>query len=212
MAKNLLTFDGLTNKLDEELGWRRKELLLIKNKIPTDKNPLQAVLLRSAIPFLYAHWEGFIKVVLSSYLQYVSNKHLKHNELKYPFVALSLQNKIGQLDINNIISKTTIIESLFAEYTKKSNIPKKNIINTKSNLNFGVFQEILMILNLEDSYFDGKENLIDDLVDMRNHIAHGEYLKIDLTTYMEFHDEIVALFEYIKTKIENCALEEKYKI
>ena len=103
MAKNLLTFNGLTNKLDEELGWRRKELFLIKSKIPKDENSLQAVLLRSAIPFLYAHWEGYIKVVLSSYLQYVSNKHLKHNELKYPFVALSLQNKVGQLDINNII-------------------------------------------------------------------------------------------------------------
>jgi len=212
MAKNLFTFDGLTSKLSEEFAWRRKELTILKNKIPRDRSPVQSVFLRSAIPLLYAHWEGFVKVTLSCYLEFVANKYLKLNELKYPFVALSLQNKLGHLDANSIISKTKIIESLISDYPKQSNIPKKNVINTKSNLKFDVFQEILFILDLEDSFFNSKANLINDLVETRNHIAHGEYLSIDYDTYIEFHNDIIALLENIKTKIENCALEEKYKI
>jgi hypothetical protein len=212
MAKNLLTLDGLTNKLSEELAWRRKELTLIKNKIPTKKSAMQAAFLRSAVPLLYAHWEGFVKVTLSSYLEYVSNKHLKNNELKYPFLALSLQNTIGQLEMNSIINKTKIIETLLTDYTKRSNLPKKNIINTKSNLKFDVFQEILLILNLEDPHFTSKKDLINDLVDMRNYIAHGEYLNVDYDLYNVFHTDIIALLENIKTKIENNALSEEYKI
>ncbi len=211
MAKNLFSFDGLTTKLAEELAWRRKELTIIKNKIPTDRSPVQSAFLRSAIPLLYAHWEGFVKVTLSYYLEYVANKYLKHNELQYSFVALSLQNRLGQLDVNSIVSKTKIVESLINDFSKQSNIPKKNVINTKSNLKFDVFEEILFILDLNDSYFKSKESLINDLVDTRNHIAHGEYLKVDYETYLEFHDDIIALLENIKTKIENCALEEKYK-
>lgn len=212
MAKNLFTLDGLTTKLSDELGWRRKELTIIKNKIPRDKNAIQAALLRSAIPLLYAHWEGFVKVTLTCYLEYVSNKHLRNDELQYPFVALSLQNIVGQLGVNSIIDKTKIIQSLFVEHSKRSNIPKKNIINTKSNLKFDVFQEILYILNLDESHYSSKKDLINDLVDMRNHIAHGEYLIIDYHTYIIYHNDIIALFEAIKTEIENSALLEGYKI
>lgn len=212
MAINLYTFDGLTSKLSEEFAWRRKELTIIKNRIPKEKNHLQSAFLRSAVPLLYAHWEGFVKVTLTYYLEYVANKYLNHNELKYSFVALSLQKKLGQLNLNSIVSKTKIVESLISDFSKQSNIPKKNIINTKSNLKFDVFKEILFILDLEDSHFDSKKELINDLVDLRNHIAHGEYLRVDYETYLEFHSDIIALLENIKTKIENCAIEEKYKI
>ncbi|WP_304543228.1 MAE_28990/MAE_18760 family HEPN-like nuclease [Sulfurimonas microaerophilic] len=211
MAKDLRTFDGLTNKLAEELGWRRKELTIIQNKIPTTKNAMQSVFLRSAVPLLYAHWEGFVKVTLSCYLEYVSSKHLTNDKLQYSFLALSLQNKIGDLEVNSIINKTKVVETLFNEYTNRSNIPKKGIINTKSNLKYDVFQEMLLILNLEESSFSAKKDLINDLVDMRNHIAHGEYLQVDLKLYNEFHNDIIALFEVIKTQIENNALLEKYK-
>lgn len=211
MAKNLFTYDGLSKKLYEEFSWRRKELTLLKSKIPLEKNSLQNAMLRSSLPLLYAHWEGFVKLTMSYYLEFVSNKHLKHNELKSTFIALSLQNKLGDLNNSNIENRTKIIEFLFNDIDRQSNIPKKNIINTKSNLKFDVLKEILFILDLSDSHIDSKKELINDLVTQRNHIAHGEQQLIDYETYENFFNDIIALMDYLKTSIENNAVQEKYK-
>ena len=86
MAKNLFTYDGLSKKLYEEFSWRRKELTLLKSKIPIEKNSVQSAMLRSALPLLYAHWEGFVKLTMSYYLEFVSRKHLKHNELNLTYL------------------------------------------------------------------------------------------------------------------------------
>lgn len=211
MAKNLFTYDSLSKKLYEEFSWRRKELTLLKSKIPIEKNSLQSAMLRSAVPLLYAHWEGFVKLTMSYYLEYISRKNLKHSELKHTFIALSLQNKLGDLSNSSIENRTKIIDFIFNEIDKQSNIPRKNIINTKSNLKFDVLKEILFILDLDDSHIDSQKELIDDLVAERNFIAHGEQKLIDYQTYEYFFNDIISLMEYLKTTIENNAILEKYK-
>lgn len=55
MGKNILTFDKLSDKVIGEFSWRRKELTLLKNKIPTIKNSLQTAMIRATLPLLYAH-------------------------------------------------------------------------------------------------------------------------------------------------------------
>jgi len=211
MGRNLFSFDNLTDKVVADFSWRRKELTLIKNKIPKEKNPLQSALIRATIPLLYAHWEGFVKVNMSYYLEYVSNKYLKNSELKTSFIALSLQNKLGDLNNSNFSNRTKIIDFIFNNSEKQSNIPKKNIINTKSNLKFDVLQEILFILDLEDNHINSQKELINDLVNERNFIAHGEHTLIDYETFENFYNDIIALMEYLRTIIENNAIEERYK-
>ena len=211
MGRNLFTFDSLTDKVVADFSWRRKELTLIKYKIPKEKNSLQSALIRATIPLLYAHWEGFVKVNMSYYLEYVSNKYLKNSELKTSFIALSLQNKLGDLNNSSFSNRTKIIDFIFEDLEKQSKIPKKNIINTKSNLSFNVLQEILFILDLEDSHVDSQKELVNDLVNERNYIAHGEHTLIDYETFENFYDDIIALMEYLRTIIENNAIQEKYK-
>ncbi|WP_312364728.1 MAE_28990/MAE_18760 family HEPN-like nuclease [Sphingobacterium sp.] len=210
MGREVTTILGLTNKLTDEFAWRRKELKVLKDKIPSTGGSLQAAMLRSSVPLLYAHWEGFVKVAMSCYLEHVSRKYVPNNVLTPKFLALSLQNKLGDFIETSFESKAKIIELLFVDYSKKSNIPKKNIINTKSNLRFDVLKEILFLLDLEDSHIDGHKELINDLVDTRNHIAHGEYNSVDFKTYASIHDDVIALMEYLKTKIENNAVQKKY--
>lgn len=211
MGRNLFSFDSLTDKVVADLSWRRKELALIKNKIPNEKNSLQSALIRATLPLLYAHWEGFVKVTMSYYLEYVSNKYLKNSELKTSFIALSLQNKLGDLNNSNFSNRTKIIDFIFNDIEKQSKIPKKNIINTKSNLSFNVLQEILFILDLEDNHIESQKDLINDLVNERNYIAHGEHTLIDYETFDNFYDDIIALMEYLRTIIENNAIQEKFK-
>ena len=211
MAKNLFTYDSLSKKLYDEFSWRRKELTLLKSKIPSEKNSLQSAMIRSALPLLYAHWEGFVKLTMSYYLEYISRKHIKNSELKHTFIALSLQNKLGDLSNSSIENKTKIIDFIFNDIDKQSNIPRKNIINTKSNLKFDVLKEILFILDLDDSHIDSQKELIDDLVTARNFIAHGEQKLIDYQTYENFLNDIISLMDYLKTTIENNAIQEKYR-
>ena len=211
MASRIQTYDNLSDKIYGELSWRRKELTLIKSKIPVEKNSLQAAMIRASIPLLYAHWEGFVKLTMSYYLEYVSNKYLKNNELKTQFVALSLQSKLGDLSNSNFENRTKIIDFIFNEINKQSNIPKKNIINTKSNLRFDVLKEILFVLDLQDSHIDNQKDLINDLVDERNYIAHGEHKLIDFSTFENFFYDTISLMEYLKTTIENNAIQENYK-
>jgi hypothetical protein len=211
MGKEIVLFSNLVKALDDELAWRRKELHILKGQIPKENNALQSAMLRCALPLLYAHWEGFIKLSMSYYLEHVSRKYLKHSELTTKFITLSLQNKIGDLSENSFEKRTKIVELLFSEYYKRSNIPHKNIIQTKSNLRFEVLEEILFILELNDDHIESKKSLIDDLVNTRNHIAHGQKNLLDYQTFEIFHTDIIALMIYIKTKIENNAIQELYK-
>jgi hypothetical protein len=211
MAKKVFSFDDLTSLIGEDYSWRRKELKIIKNQIPSTNSPLQNASLRFAVPILYAHWEGFAKKSCEYYLEFISNKYLKHNELKPQFVALSLTKKIGRLEIRNIEEKTKAVELLLNDLNCKSNIPTQNIIQTKSNLRFEIFEDIIFILGLDPTKFAPYKGLINDLVDARNFIAHGNYLRVELPTYESMHVDIQLVMELLKTELENSAITEAFK-
>uniref|UniRef100_UPI0004A3AE3E MAE_28990/MAE_18760 family HEPN-like nuclease n=1 Tax=Vibrio parahaemolyticus TaxID=670 RepID=UPI0004A3AE3E len=66
------TVEALVDKLDKELSWRRLEISAIKTGIRKAKGNVCKAYIRSAIPLVYAHWEGFIKESASLYLEFVS--------------------------------------------------------------------------------------------------------------------------------------------
>lgn len=212
MGRRIINYYDLSVKLDQELSWRRKELTIVKNQIPIQESPIQSAKLRSAVPLLYAHWEGFVKKCTSNYLKFVSNQFEKHKNLKHQFIALSLSKKLGNLDVRSIKSKTKIIDFIVSQYEKSSNIPDKGVINTKSNLTYSVFEEIMFTLDLDSKHMIGKKDLVDDLVELRNYIAHGEYMRVDLPTYLEFHSDILDLMYILKNEIENSSVLKKYLV
>ncbi len=213
MGKKIFTFTDLTRLIGEDYAWRRKELKLIKDQVetPSSNSPMQNAALRFAVPILYAHWEGFVKKACELYLEFVSNKYLKHNQLKPQFIALSLTKKLGKLEIRNIEEKTKTVEFLLKEIDKNSNIPTKNIIQTRANLRYDVFEEIIFVLDLDITKYSNYKSLINDLVDSRNNIAHGDYLRVQFSAYESMHSDILSLMEILKNEIENAALTETYK-
>lgn len=210
MSRKIFNFDTLSSSVEEDFAWRRKELKIIKDQIPSNPSPLQSAALRFSVPILYAHWEGFVKKSCEYYLEFVSNKYLPHRDLKSQFIALSLNRKFGKLEIKNIEEKTKTVEFLISEFDKSANIPIKNVIQTKSNLRYEVFEEIVFILDLDASLFSSKKSLIDDLVDARNNIAHGSFLRIDFKTYVDMHDDTIGLMSVLKTELENSAIMKRF--
>lgn len=211
MSDKILTKNDLVNRIDEDLSWRKKELHYIKTLIPKDKSPKQSSYLRLAIPLLYAHWEGFAKFSMEAYLKYVSYKFLKHTELKPQFIALSLSKLLGLSEIKNLEGKTTIVKELLLRLNEKAKIPTKEVIQTKSNLRYNVFREIIYTLSLSEKTFSTYESFIDDLVDTRNHIAHGNYLSVEYSECISMCDDLTSLLETLKTEIMNSAALELYR-
>ena len=212
MARKAYTYDQLTNLISEDYAWRRKELKLINDQVSSKPSAIQSAALRFSVPILYAHWEGFVKKSTEIYLEYVAKKHLKHNELKPQFIALSLSKKLGSLEIKNLGEKAKTVEFLINGFDKNSNILTTNVIQTKSNLKYYIFKEILFIIGIDESKFSGYESLINDLVDARNNIAHGDFLRVDYKTYQIMFSEIQDVMSSLKTEIENSALSEEYKL
>ncbi len=211
MSRKIFTFAQLTNKLDNDLSWRRRELNLIYSQIGPTESPLNKTLLRAAIPFLYAHWEGYVKVVAETYLEFVANKYEKISDLKTSFVVLAIEKKMNIYEANNFEQKVQLVNLLINEYDKKANVPIKDVIQTKSNLWFNVFEEILFILGLDSIQLVHYKSVIDDLVDSRNHIAHGHFLNISYSIYDSIHKDVVSAMSQFKTEIENSAIQFHYK-
>lgn len=209
MSRKLFTLDNLVDAINEDLTWRKKELKLLHDKIKDIQTPEQTALIRISIPIIYAHWEGYTKNICQYYLEYISNKFEINSALKPQLYALNIKNQI-KIE-NNIESITKFIDFLFKEANNRSKIPYKSIINTKSNLKFDVFEEILFILSIDINNFKKFEDIINSLVDNRNNIAHGKFLSIKYSNYSIYYDAIVTLMNLLKNTIENSALEEKYK-
>lgn len=211
MGKFYNSFNEFSDDLYGDLSWRKHELRILQKVIPSDVGKKQLAFLRMSIPILYAHWEGFINNSSLYYLKYVKSRRLKNSELMTQFITLSLRHKLNLIEAKNIEKQSEIVDFVICNFNERSNIPLKNIINTKSNLNFKVFKEILFIIGIDKDLFINYQSIIDDLIELRNYIAHGEDKIVDKTTFDNFYSEVTSLMDYYKTELENSAINEKYK-
>ncbi len=221
-----MKFDNFENILLEDLAWRKKEITELYLIASDNKNE---VLFKSLILILYAHWEGYIKHSSKLYIKYISEEKVNICDLTYNFKALALKNNITRV-INSQDNLTLGNELKFMEkyelmqyknFKVKIDISDefdKSIINTKDNLNPGVFKNILDILGLKYlEPFESREKYIDkNLLGNRNAIGHGSKFDSDdkndfklciedLSLLKQFILEVLdfytnMMFEYIENK------------
>lgn len=209
------SLEQLSDSLDADLVWRKKELADLKSLIDTATvaSSKEKALLRGGITILYAHWEGFVKTAASNYLEYVAMQRLQYNELSNNFVALALKAKLSQAHETN--KSTTFIEAINfirSQLGERSSIPYKDVIQTGSNLSSSIFREIICTIGLDYSFYETKQILIDEkLLARRNNIAHGNYLFLDKQDYMELHIQIIGMMNMFRGQIGNCAMEQSYR-
>ncbi|MBD2676826.1 MULTISPECIES: MAE_28990/MAE_18760 family HEPN-like nuclease [Nostoc] len=207
------TLEQLSDKLAEELAWRKIELSALKALIDAKSfsSGKQKALLRSGITMLYAHWEGFIKVAANSYLEFVAMQSLPYNQLSKNFIALAMKDKLDQArETNKATIYSEIAEFFITKLSERSIIKYENRITT-SNLSSSVFREIVCTLGLNYGFYQSKEVLIDKkLLEKRNMIAHGNYLDIDEQQYDELHTQVIQIMDDFRNQIDNCAATKHY--
>ncbi|MBD2691404.1 MAE_28990/MAE_18760 family HEPN-like nuclease [Anabaena catenula] len=207
------TLEQLSDKLAQELAWRKKELSILKSLIDSksSESAKRNALLRSGITMLYAHWEGFVKVAANSYVEFVAMQKLPYNQLANHFIALAMKD---QLDQAKDTEKATIyneVAKFFMTRLNERSVIKYEFRITTSNLSSSVFKEIICMIGLDYSFYKSKEVLIDEkLLEKRNIIAHGNYLDIDEKYYDELHTQVIGMIDTLRNQIDNAASTKQY--
>lgn len=202
----------LQERLDEDLSWRRRELSDIKKLIRTSEGSRQTALLRSSVPLLYAHWEGFIKNASIHYASFLSRQGLRYRDMKECFMGLPAK---GALDVLVQAKKpyafADAVASIFRKTGEAVDLRLSDYIGNVGNLNHDLFVGIAKSLDLHDAAFEAFRNLIDErLLKSRNKIAHGEHVMVDAEGFPVLADEVLQIMQNYKTAIENAASTKSY--
>jgi len=212
---SIRTLENLSDKLAQDLAWRKRELAEIKSLVEAKKNvsdQRHKVLVRSAVCILYSHWEGFVKLAANAYVEYVRLKKLTYQDISTNFLALAMKEKLKEAKETNKPSLYIPVCQFFISELNQRCILPKDPISTASNLNSEILKEIADILGIDFSPYLTKSKLIDEkLLKTRNEIAHGEYSGVDSNEYIELHQDIINLLDLFKNQIENAAISERFK-
>ena len=204
------SIEKLEEKLEEDLSWRKKELIDIKTLIKDETNNIDNnILIRSGIALLCAHWEGYIRYVANMYVVYICNCKITANELKENFLALLLKKEILK---NGKTDKTSIHTELISniDSIKEKNFYIKytddnRIIKTNSNLSYDLFDEILKSIDIENKY-ELKRNYIDySLLKRRHEVVHGEKTDFEIEDFLSTFEIIIHILEEFKSQVINAA-------
>jgi MAE_28990/MAE_18760-like HEPN len=205
----------LSQRLAEELGWRKKELTALKFIIEKETRPHnRKALLRASVPILYAHWEGFTKLAGTLYVELVSRQKLKYSELAPNFLAIACKKALNDAaSAKFAVIANQVVEFFLYNMEDQATLPRKDVVDTEANLSSTVLKNIFCTIGLTYvAQFSTRELFIDGvLLDNRNRIAHGERTELDFESYQEMHTTVIELLSSAKELIENAAALQVYR-
>lgn len=212
--KQLKTADQLLDHLDQDMAWRIKELHQLKTAVDKASGKNIDAHIRAGISMLYAHWEGFVKSAANAYINYLSHRANRNNELKPCFVALSMKTKLANASTSNKSEAAILaVTHLLNEINKPIQLPKTDVISAESNLNSSVFLNISGWIGIDPTPYSTRLPLIDTtLLQSRNKIAHGEYLNISANRFHQLTADILDMLRWFKTDIENAVVQKTFLV
>ena len=187
-----MTADELRAALEVELAWRQEELAFFKNQlneiVEENKNKYR----KSLVLILYSHMEGYIKICLQTYVQYINSQKLNRKDVNTGLIVASMHKEFiayENLDrkceifrrelpddarLHRLYRRGDFMEKVENFKEQELNIDDQ-IIDTESNLWYIVLQKNLFKIGLPTYLFDDFQSDIDALVNRRNSIAHGSF-------------------------------------
>ena len=161
-----MKYTDLEKILQEDIGWRKKELSSLFDIAFSKKNEdgddvLYKTIIRTLYLLLYSHWEGFIKKSSKIYLSYINQQRIKTSDLTSTFSALILKKSINDcyskesqesLSIDTYLDfvklHSTKLSSSFKVSVKVDNDFDDGFIKTFSNLNYKNYKNLTNSLDL----------------------------------------------------------------
>ncbi len=168
-------FSNLIDELHLNKEWRIEEIkkigMTIENFIDMEFQPL---FFRSLIPMIYAHWEGFIVSSIKKYFECLNSYNFSIEDMDINYIATALEEKLENIvKSQNFDKRKKHLRILLSCLNNKVKFNNKKI-DTKSNLNFDVLMIICEKLKFNKKRFKDYELDLNELVNIRNAIAHGD--------------------------------------
>lgn len=201
----------LEDYVSSEYAWRRKELTNISNAARAGRKGMQDILFRSAIPIIYAHWEGFVKHSSIAKMKYLISQGFKYCDLHPCFhVYAILEANDGQLPSKRFEAWVDITSGKI-NLTDSLSANSVNFVDAKSNLNSEVLREITVKVGINYKSFELKANWIDEtLINLRNKICHGERAPISELEFENVYNETTELINLYKNELLNSIYQKTY--
>lgn len=204
--------DRLINEMVLCAQWRNRELEKIKKiyivTLSEADELTKKQFLRMCIPYIYAHWEGFVVEIFKMLIGFLNELKRPRKDFCQEIQTFSLLDKFRPLSGKQSFSDCQSFNERILEMYNQQLFIDSKLFSTKSNLNYKQLKEILKwfgMINKLDMY----EYDINQLVNLRNRIAHGEngidveykYIEKYISILQKLFDEIILLiFEYIGEK------------
>jgi hypothetical protein len=210
------TVEELQSALDSSMAWRRIELSALRAELERSANrsatsPLSRALARGALAMLYAHWEGFTQDGFRAYVDFLSRRRLKFEELNDGLLRTVFASLHRRLLSGDEAASQSLVDAVRRPSTSRAQIPRNGMVNTRSNLRSGVLREIFDSVGLDPSDFDTKAQLIDrSLCDARNEIAHGRELFPSADSFAALHQEVMSMMETVRDRVLEAARTQAY--
>ena len=187
-----MTADELRAALETELAWRQEELAFFKNQLNEVEESNKNKYRKSLVLILYSHMEGYIKIGLQTYIQYINSQGLNRRDVNTGLMVASMHKEF--IAYENMERKSEFFRKALPDDTRLHRLYRRvdfmekmenfkeqelviddQIIDTESNLWYIVLQKNLYKIGLPVDLFDDYRSDIDALVNRRNSIAHGNF-------------------------------------
>jgi HEPN superfamily protein len=216
MTKTLAELEAF---LDDAFSWRRAELVALEAEIArhyknSPDSPLARALTRSGVALLYAHWEGYIKEACEAYLEYISVRRLRYQEICDELVITVLLGLLRRVDAGDAVAHESLLELVRRPDIARVRMPRRDsVVNTKSNLRYEVLAGLCSKLGLAQSEFVTRKSLINrSLCDARNEIAHGKLYFPDAGGFADLQKRVLEMLELMHSLLVSHARDSRYRV
>ena len=204
-----------TEELEKDLEWREAELVNLKILVKgVDEGSVrQKALLRALWAILYAHYEGFCKFALRTYLDALAQLKPRRADCKAPITALSMFKKFkglaGKLSRDNCILFLQQFPLDLNEPVEFDDESFENLFAKQSNLFPDLLCKNCQWVALPYGEVEDNKRYLEALVARRNDIAHGKNTPVrNFDEYKKHEDAALTVMHALAVAIID-ALEQK---
>lgn len=169
---------------------------------------------------LSAHWEGFLRASVQSYVDYVFSRGLNLSQLAEPFVAIFFYREVINAAAANFPGSKEQHIKLAKKITRYLDQPCTRaswVVTTDGNPSSAVTRNILTSVGLdprmgmdEASWSVQKVFIDSQLLKDRHKVAHGERLPISYDNFLERSDRVIHLCELLRQLILTAAASDAF--
>ncbi|MEQ8769233.1 MAG: MAE_28990/MAE_18760 family HEPN-like nuclease [Phycisphaerales bacterium] len=195
----------LAGLLEDDLEWRFHEIEIIRRKHSQCANDTERrTVVKCMVLMLYAHWEGFVKYALESYVEALCRSGIPRREFIDNLVARSLQATLNKVSDQSIEARAEFVSEIEKRLGEAFEIEQAGI-NTKANLKSHVFSDLIRDFGVFKAGYDIEPMTLDTLVDRRNDIAHGKRSPLEeLDTFLATYAHVRSLMETLAVEVDEC--------